>query len=100
MPERDQTHHAECWRDPKHRHCAEREIVRLRYLLAKHGGWVYYREEDPANPIRRDRTSRMGRTPPGKYVEVCRLCGAYRYVGHTAECEIGQALGITPEPAA
>jgi len=78
----------------------ETEVTRLRYLLAKHGGWTYFREEDPDNPIRRDHTSRMGRLPPGKYIEVCSLCGAYRHNGHTAECEIGQALGITPEPGA
>ena len=29
----DQTHHPECWRDPKHHACAVREVERLREAL-------------------------------------------------------------------
>lgn len=64
----------------------------LRALLAEYGGWVYFREEDPANPLRARRREAGARTPPGRYREVCRVCGAYREDGHRATCEIGRAL--------
>lgn len=32
---KDQAHHAECWRDPKHHGCAVRAVERMRGSLAK-----------------------------------------------------------------
>ena len=65
--------------------------VRLRSLLLVYGGWVYFREEDPDEKSRPMR-HRHSQTPPGKYVEVCRLCGEYRMDGHLYDCPIHEAL--------
>ena len=67
--------------------------VRLRSLLLVYGGWVYFREEDPDHPFGSVAAPGKRRgTPPGKYVEICRVCGEYRKDGHSAGCEIGEAL--------
>ena len=67
--------------------------VRLRSLLLLYGGWTYFREEDPDHPLGVIAPSGRRRgNPPGKYVEICRLCGEYRADGHLYDCPIHEAL--------
>ena len=64
---------------------------RLRNMLIQCGGWVYFREADPdAKP--RPMRHRHSQIPPGKYVEICRLCGEYRTDGHASDCPIQDVL--------
>ena len=67
----------------------------LRTLLAEYGGWAYFREADPdAGPHAHGPGRKV---PPGKYVQICRVCGAYRKDGHTPDCKIAVALRSGPQ---